>query len=334
MDLTEAESIDSLIRARTQFELNISLNNLNGKLKDYIFGIKDLFLEIISNCEMLIDFTDDLADNKVSTYPELKIKLATIEKKLTKLLYTRKVAALAEEGIQIGVIGPANSGKSSLINRFMLEDKILVSDIPGTTRDTIKNILEIGGYRIIMIDTAGFLTPENSLDEAAIEKTWKIIDKTFFNLVVLDSSTPLTDEISSVLQKLAGYKNLFLLNKSDLPLRTDTDRIIEITGIDPLCISVKTGDNLEQLSGKIIDIIKEMGMVESDVPVLLKERYENLILSIASNIKKIDKLFSENEIPEIITIELKETLELLFEITGEIVNEDILDNIFSGFCIG
>lgn len=336
LDLAQAEATIDLIRAKSKSGLSSALANLEGRLSRAIREYRQELLRILAHCEAAIDFPDE--EIQVLSPTEIKNIVIDVKNNLKALIASHHQGRIFQEGLKTIILGKPNVGKSSLLNALAGEERAIVTNIPGTTRDLIEEFINLGGIPLQLIDTAGIRPTEDLVEKIGVEKTKAILQDGDLALLVLDAGTGITeqDELIFSLVEKAEIPLLVLLNKIDLadPV-LDTQNIRNsFPQVEVLGISALTGYGIPGLTEKITKMM-ELGAVTADPSALLTRRrhVESLTIGVQHLREVINGL--ELGLPEdFLTIDLKGAWEALGEITGETIGEDVLDKIFAEFCIG
>ncbi len=333
IDLLQAESVIDIINAKSEREAKNGIQQLEGFLSNEITKIKKEIMDVMVNIEVAIDYpeydVDDVTNKQIS---EMLIKVKSMLEKLEKSFDNGK---FLKEGIKTAIIGTPNAGKSSLLNAILKEDRAIVTEYEGTTRDTIEEFVNINGIPLKLVDTAGIRDAKDEVEKIGIIKSKEVANDADLIIAIFDASKELTKEDLEILELIKGKKAIILLNKTDLPRKLminneklkDADaKIIEIsalnkTGIDDLYNEITKMFDLNQIN------------LDQDV-VITNVRQKNLIEKALSSVKKAEETMSKKMPIDIIAIFIKEILEELGNITGEIATDDIIDEIFSKFCLG
>lgn len=333
IDLSQAESIIDIIHAKTNKESAASMNQLKGHLSQEINAIREKTLEIITDVEALIDYPE--YDIEEVTNDKAMNVLLQIQRKLEKLEKSFDVGKIIKEGIISTIIGKPNSGKSSLLNAILKEERAIVTDIKGTTRDVIEEYIEVEGIPIKIIDTAGIRDSKDVVETIGIEKSREMADRADIVIAIFDSSSKLEKEDEEILNIIKDKKAILVLNKIDLnqnilkqekKLLDSQKEIIEISALNK--------EGIDKVLNKIIEMFKA-NEIKLDGEVLITNvRHKNLISKAIISTKTAIEDIRKNMPLDIISINIKEILEKLGEITGENVSEDIINNIFKKFCLG
>ena len=333
IDLLQAESVIDVINAKSEKEAKTGIKQLEGVLSKKIKEIKQEILDVMVNVDVSIDYPEyDVEDVTNSQISEM---LESVQTKLEILEKSFDNGKLIKEGIKTAIIGKPNAGKSSLLNAILKEDRAIVTEYEGTTRDTIEEFVNIEGVPLKLIDTAGIRDAKDEVEKIGIKKSKEIANDADLVIAIFDSSKELTKEDIEILNIIKNKKSIVLLNKADLNsvLNENDERFKKITE-NVLKISALNGEGLEKLYALISKMFSlEEINVDNDV-IITNLRHKNLISKAIENVKKAKKTVEENMPIDIIAIFIKDILEDLGNITGEIVTDDIINEIFSKFCLG
>lgn len=333
IDLLQAESVIDVINAKSEKEAKTGIKQLEGVLSKKIKEIKQEILDVMVNVDVSIDYPEyDVEDVTNSQISEM---LDSVQTKLEILEKSFDNGKLIKEGIKTAIIGKPNAGKSSLLNAILKEDRAIVTEYEGTTRDTIEEFVNIEGVPLKLIDTAGIRDAKDEVEKIGIKKSKEIANDADLVIAIFDSSKELTKEDIEILNIIKNKKSIVLLNKADLNsvLNENDERFKKITE-NVLKISALNGEGLEKLYALISKMFSlEEINVDNDV-IITNLRHKNLISKAIENVKKAKKTVEENMPIDIIAIFIKDILEDLGNITGEIVTDDIINEIFSKFCLG
>ncbi len=333
IDLLQAESVIDVINAKSEKEAKTGIKQLEGVLSKKIKEIKQEILDVMVNVDVSIDYPEyDVED---VTNAEISTMLDSVQVKLENLEKSFDNGKLIKEGIKTAIIGKPNAGKSSLLNAILKEDRAIVTEYEGTTRDTIEEFVNIEGVPLKLIDTAGIRDTKDEVEKIGIKKSKEIANDADLVIAIFDSSRDLTKEDIEILDITKNKKSIILLNKSDLnSVLTENDsRFKEITE-NVIKISALNGEGLEKLYSLISKMFSlEEINVDNDV-IITNLRHKNLISRAIENVKKAKDTVEQNMPIDIIAIFVKDILEDLGNITGEIVTDDIINEIFAKFCLG
>ena len=333
IDLSQAESIIDLINAKTDKEAQASFDQLQGNLSREIENIRGKLLDIMSDIEASIDYPE--YDIEETTNDKAINLLNNIKKSLVKLEKSFESGKILKEGVKTVIVGRPNAGKSSLLNTLLNEDRAIVSDYEGTTRDTIEEFININGIPLKIIDTAGIRNTEDFVEKIGVEKAIKLIKDADLVISIFDCSKKLNEEDYKILDLIKNKKNIILLNKCDLSQK-NSETINYITNKNKTVIkaSMKTKMGIEKLYEKITEMFKQNELNIHDGIIVTNVRHKNLVHKTIESINKAENSIIEKMPIDITSICIKDALESLGEITGNDVSEDIINTIFSKFCLG
>ena len=333
IDLLQAESVIDVINAKSEKEAKTGIKQLEGILSKKIKEIKQEILDVMVNVDVSIDYpeydVDDVTNNQIlDMLSSVKVKLSNLEKSFDN-------GKLIKEGIKTAIIGKPNAGKSSLLNAILKEDRAIVTEYEGTTRDTIEEFVNIEGIPLKLIDTAGIRDAKDEVEKIGIAKSKEIAENADLIIAIFDSSKELVEDDIEILDIIKGKKSIIVFNKSDLNsvLDENDDRFKQITP-NIIKISALNGEGLEKLYQKVTEMfsLNEINL-DNDV-IITNLRHKNLISKAIENVEKARQTVEDNMPIDIIAIFIKDILEDLGNITGEFITDDIINEIFSKFCLG
>ncbi len=330
IDLTEAEAVMDLIDSKTENSRKLAVASLEGSLKKYINSFRDKLKHVLANIEVNIDYPE-YYDIEEVTKKELKEVITELEKDLQNLVTKSEERQIIKNGIKTIIIGRPNVGKSSILNRFLKEDKAIVTDIEGTTRDIVEGSIIFDGIELSLIDTAGIRDTDNLAEKIGVEKSLSLIDNANLIIVVLNSSEELNENDKFILDKVKDKNPIIVLNKNDLPSKIDKDKL-DFKHI--VTTNTNTIDGIDPLKEEIKSMFKLSEIEEDDYTYLANERQLTLAKQALKSLSDAKVSLESDEPVDIIEIDLKEVFDILGSITGESYSDELLDELFANFCVG
>lgn len=327
IDLIEAEGIMNLIEAQTEETRNLSINQLSGKVSSLIRNLRNDLVQMISQIEVNIDYPE-YEDIEHLTNSTILPSLLKFKETLTEIILKSKTGKLLNEGIRVSIIGRPNVGKSSLLNQLLEEEKAIVTDIPGTTRDIVEGKINLDGLLLNIIDTAGIRETMDQVEKIGVHKSLSMIDQSDLVLLVLNNNEPLQEEDTILLQKIQKKPYIIVINKIDLESR------LKIEDPSIVRLSAKTGENLEILAKKIKELFHMEKISTSDFNYLSNARSISLLKKADKKIEEAIELINNSSPIDMVELEIRESWNFLGEIIGETYQEELLDELFSRFCLG
>lgn len=335
MDLSEAEAVADLIASNTKASHKLALNQMRGGFKNDINKLREELVNFASLIELELDFSQE--DVEFANIDRLNDLVSTIEIQLTDLVKSFKIGNVIKNGLPIVIVGKPNSGKSTLLNCLLNEEKAIVSSIPGTTRDYIEDQININGIKCRFIDTAGIRKTEDKIENLGIKKTYEKIEEAEIILYLIDKSTlddkNIDDHIIEIdkIKKDFKEKEIFvLINKCDISTKILDDNLVSLSALQ---ISAKMGLNIDKLIERISSYMSKLSIDSYNV-IVTNSRHLDLLSKTLDEIKKIKLSIKQNISSDLLSIDIKQASYFLGELTGEISNDELLGNIFSKFCIG
>ncbi len=329
MDLAQAESVMDLIRAKTDKAANIAVKQLNGSLSVLINSIRQEILEALAQVEVNIDYPE-YDDVETMTSQMLIEKTAHFQALLTHLLATAKRGKILREGLKTAIIGRPNVGKSSLLNQLLREEKAIVTDIAGTTRDVITEFANIGGVPLELIDTAGIRETEDIVEKIGVERSVKTLKEADLILLVLDASSALTKKDVELLKLSTSSHRIILLNKTDLPEKIEWNQLPE--GF--IRISALNNENLDAVEEKINALFFAGSMDAKDATVLSNARHIGLVEKALAALTEANAGLAAGLPVDLVQVDVTRCWQILGEITGEAAPDELITQLFSQFCLG
>ena len=330
VDLTQAEAVMDIIRAKTDKAMNIAVKQLDGSLSDLINNTRQEILNTLAQVEVNIDYPE-YDDVEEATTEIIREKTSEFEALLINLLKTARRGKILREGISTAIIGRPNVGKSSLLNNLLREEKAIVTDIEGTTRDVIEEYVNINGVPLKLVDTAGIRETEDIVEQIGVERSKKALKEADLVLLVLNASEPLTDQDRQLLEISQDSNRIILLNKVDLPEKIEIDQLPE----DHIKISVLKNQNIDQIEDRINALFFEnAGLVEQDATYLSNARHISLIEKAVESLQAVNEGLALGMPVDLLQVDLTRTWEILGEITGDAAPDELITQLFSQFCLG
>ncbi len=325
IDLLEAESVMDLINAKTDTARKMAINGVDGKLSKKINNIRDLGLDLISNIEVNIDYPE-YEDIEIMTIDKVRDFSKKLNNQIDELLKDSENGKLIKEGINTVIIGRPNVGKSSILNKLLNEDKAIVTDIPGTTRDVVEGSIRVNGILVNFLDTAGIRETDNKVEKIGVDKSLSLIKDADLVLFVLNNNDKFTKEDEELLEKTKNKKRIIVINKMDLD--TKLDKEFEDA------VKISANEDVEPLLKKINELFELDKINNGDMTYLSNIRTINLL----KQAKKISKELItslDNDLPiDMLEIDIRNILDLLGEITGQKYDNELIDRLFANFCLG
>ena len=328
IDLTEAEGVMNLINSKTDISRKIALNQVGGKVSNMISQLRDELAGIIANIEVNIDYPE-YEDIEEMTIDKINSNLSELESKIDKILRESKNGEVLTSGIKTVIVGKPNVGKSSLLNRLIGEDKAIVTDIRGTTRDSVEATLRIDNLILNLIDTAGIRKTEDVVESIGVDKSLKLIDEADLILFVVNYNEKLSHDDIVILDKLKGKNYITIVNKTDLEKKIDDDKLSNV-----VYVSALNDDNIGEIGNKIKKLFNLEKIETTDLTYLTSARSGAILRKVLESVKAVRKGIEENYPIDMVEIDLKDIWNLLGEIIGESYDEELLDQLFSRFCVG
>ena len=329
LDLTQAEAVLDIIRAKTDASLRAALGQLDGRLSSSLNKIRDELISISANIEASIDFPDD--DIEIISGAKVRERLGSVKQEISRLLETADRGIILREGISCVICGKPNVGKSSMLNALIGRERAIVTHIPGTTRDSIEEFVNILGIPFKLTDTAGITPTEDIVEREGVLRSREHIESADLVLLLLDASSRLTGEDRVLIEDTKCRQRIIVLNKIDLARKLS---LATAKGETVAEVSAKSGEGISGLKEKMSEKVFGGGVRATEGAVVTNARQKDALRrsceSLGEAIRAVDGKLS----PELIAIELRESLDCIGEMVGETVTDDILDKVFSQFCIG
>ena len=332
IDLSQAEAVMDIIQGKTEKSISLSLEQLRGDLRDKIGNFKKALLDVTAHVNVVLDYPEEGIDDPLPS--NLRENLENVYAEADRLISSYDKGKKIKEGIKTVIAGKPNVGKSTLLNSLLKEERAIVTHIPGTTRDVIEEIINIKGIPLVLTDTAGIRKTEDIVENIGVEKSKKFIENADLVLLVLDASRELESEDRDVIEEIQNNnkKTIVLLNKIDLERKIELDEF----GLENILeISAKDNIGIEDMEERIYSYIVEEKVEDSSEKLIITNiRHKTALEKTKDAIRNIFETIDAGMPMDLISVDLKEALDSLSEITGEISSEDILDHVFGNFCVG
>lgn len=329
INLMEAESISDLIEAKTEKASNLALNGLRGKTTKIISSLREKMVTLLANIEVNIDYPeyqDELQITKTNITPVL----TNIKEELLNIIDESQNSKIIKNGINIAIIGRPNVGKSSILNAILEENKAIVTDISGTTRDIVEGSVVYNGIALNFIDTAGIRETEDIVEKIGVEKSREVQKKADITILVLNNNEKIAEEDIELIESIKSQKAIVFVNKTDLPCKLNRGEL----PYEIMKGSTKNGEGIEELKKKILDMFAVSDLANKDLAYLSNSRQIGLARRALKNIEHVIEENQNNVPVDMLSIEIKEAWEELGKLIGESYEDELVDNIFSRFCLG
>lgn len=327
IDLTESEAVNDLINTKTDKARQIVINNLKGTTSNKIRDLREKLIKIISNIEVNIDYPE-YQDIEEITIDKIKKEIDSIEQDLENIIKNSENSKMITNGINVAIIGRPNVGKSSILNKLIEEDKAIVTNIPGTTRDIVEATYNLNGINLNLIDTAGIRETEDIVEKIGVQKSKKALDDADLVLLILNNNENLTKEDQELLEISKNKQRIIVINKTDL------EKKLYIKEKNIVYTNTIEENGIETLLNKISEIYKLEKLETNDFYYVSTLEQLNRIKQTRENIKDIKQGLKEKLPIDMLEIDLKQIWQILGEIIGETYTEELLDNLFKNFCVG
>ena len=334
IDLSQAEAVMDLIRSKTDRAMNVALGQMDGKLSRLIATLRQSLLEILAQVEVNIDYPE-YDDVEEMTLPMIIEKSTWVRREIEKLLQTSVQGKILREGLSTVIVGRPNVGKSSLLNSLVQENKAIVTEVAGTTRDIIEEYVNVRGVPLKLVDTAGIRETEDIVERIGVERSRKVLKQADLILLVLNHSDELTIEDERLFEAIHGMDFIVVINKTDLEKKIDSIRVQELAGNRKIVTtSLLQEEGVDQLEEAIASLFFEGSLDSSDLTYVSNARHIALLHQAKHTIE--DAINAAHAVVPIdmIQIDVTRTWEILGEITGDTVEESLIDQLFSQFCLG
>ncbi len=341
MDLSQAEAVIDIIKAKSDLSLEIAEGQRAGRLGDSIREIRDALLDILAQMAVDIDYPDEDYEDEGGSYGELIDQLRWLHSDVDDLLDTASIGRIAREGVRAVIVGKPNAGKSSLMNAILGEGRVIVTDVPGTTRDTVEESASMGGIPIVLVDTAGLRDSDDKVEQIGIERTTQAIAGADLVILVVDGSQKFDDEdykVISFIEKMRKDNMLVVINKEDLGQTITEETVLNrLPGVRIISTSL-VGKGAIEAAKKVSEAIAEIfdlnGINVKETNIVTNERHVHLLRKASIEIDEAINMLQRGEPVEVAELAAHYAYEALGKIIGEEVGEDVLNRVFSKFCLG
>ena len=335
LDLSQSEAVMDLIRAKTDKSMKVALNQLDGNLSHLIRKLRKDILDVLAQVEVNIDYPEYDAVEEMTT-KMLKEKATEIRQRIEALLKTAKQAKVLREGLATAIIGRPNVGKSSLLNSLLHEDKAIVTNVAGTTRDVIEEYVNVDGVPLKLIDTAGIRDTKDQVEKIGVERSRKALDAADLILLLIDNSEELTAEDRELLEATKDKQRIVILNKTDLPNKVDRSELKKLVGSDKLIeTSIVKNEGMNKLGETISKMFFEEGIENNQNSVMVTNaRHIGLLHQADDALGDVLKGIAAGMPVDLVQIDMTRCWDLLGEITGDSYQDELLDQLFRQFCLG
>lgn len=330
IDLVKSEAVMDIIDSKTEEANKLALSQLTGTTSNMIHSFREKLKQLLASIEVNIDYPE-YHDIEVITKEQVSSEIVKMKQELEKVIKESKNSTLIKEGIKTVIVGRPNVGKSSILNKLLEQDKAIVTDIAGTTRDIVEGEINLDGILLNIIDTAGIRSTDDVVEKIGVEKSISMIEDADLVIVVLNNNEPLTAEDKEILSKTKEKQRIIVINKTDLPTNID---ISKENLKNVVHTNANTVEGIKQLKSKIIELFQLETLKTKDYTYLSNARQISLAKKAYQSLKEAETGLNNNLPIDMVEIDLKETFDLLGEIIGETYSEEILDHLFANFCVG
>jgi len=325
IDLAQAESVLDVVQAKTAASLRVAVQGLGGRLSQSLKEVRSQLMGVLAYLTARIDFPEDEIEGQ-----EVVPTLEGARQMLKELISSAEAGVVYRQGVRTAIVGRTNVGKSSLLNCLLRQSRAIVTPVPGTTRDTLEEVVNLKGVPFVLVDTAGIVQSKDLVEALGVERSRRAIEQADFVLLVIDTSEPLKDPDREIIDLLAGKEVVVVANKSDLPGQADLDGL----PWPKVSTSALTGDGLEGLEERMVDCVLGGRVFTSDALLVSNPRHKSALERAQSHLEQALSSIEAQMPDDFVTIDLTAALNALGEITGETVTDELLETIFSNFCVG
>ena len=328
-----SEAVIDVIRAKTDKTFDVAMNQLEGIFSDRIKEIRKKLVDILVNVTVNIDYPDE--DIEQITYEKLNQDLTEVKSDISKLLASAETGKIIQNGLAVAIIGKPNVGKSSLMNSLLRESRAIVTEIPGTTRDTIEEHLSVKGIPVRLTDTAGIRETSDIIEKIGIERSKESFHQADLVIFILDSSKDFSEEDREIMELIDEEKTIVILNKIDLPAKIDEQAVKEILpDVSVMRASMETQEGIADIEQKIVSMVYNGKVSQNNNLIVTNVRHKDILVKAEKSLQDAISMTGMGEALEFIEIDINSAYESLGEIIGETVQDDIINEVFSRFCLG
>lgn len=333
LDLSQAEAVIDIIKAKTDRSFDVAMSQLEGALSLRVTEIRQKLLDLLVDITVNIDYPDE--DIEELTYDKIEENILLIGEMIEKLLSTADTGRMIREGIRVAIVGKPNVGKSSLMNSLLRETRAIVTEIPGTTRDTIEEAISIRNIPVYLVDTAGIRETSDEVERLGIERSKATFNEADFIIFIMDGSSAISDEDREIASYLDGRDSVVLINKNDLERGFTNDDVRELVN-DPVIIetSLINNEGIEEIENHIEELVYGGELSQHDSTMVNNVRHIELLKQSRDSLRDAMEMTLAREALDFIEVDVRNAYDLLGEITGETVSDDIINEVFARFCLG
>lgn len=333
LDLSQAEAVIDIIKAKTDRSFDVAMSQLEGALSLRVTEIRQKLLDLLVDITVNIDYPDE--DIEELTYDKIEENILLIGEMIEKLLSTADTGRMIREGIRVAIVGKPNVGKSSLMNSLLRETRAIVTEIPGTTRDTIEEAISIRNIPVYLVDTAGIRETSDEVERLGIERSKAAFNEADFIIFIMDGSSAISDEDREIASYLDGKDSVVLINKNDLERGFTNDDVRELVN-DPVIIetSLINNEGIEEIENHIEELVYGGELSQHDSTMVNNVRHIELLKQSRDSLRDAMEMTLAREALDFIEVDVRNAYDLLGEITGETVSDDIINEVFARFCLG
>lgn len=333
LDLSQAEAVIDIIKAKTDRSFDVAMSQLEGALSMKVTEIRQKLLDLLVDITVNIDYPDE--DIEELTYEKIEENILLIGEMIEKLLSTADTGRMIREGIRVAIVGKPNVGKSSLMNSLLRETRAIVTEIPGTTRDTIEEAISIKNIPVYLVDTAGIRETSDEVERLGIERSKAAFNEADFIIFIMDGSSPISDEDREIAGYLDGRNSVVLINKNDLGRGFTNDDVRELI-TDPVIIetSLINDEGIDEIENHIEELVYGGELSQHESTMVNNIRHIELLQQSRDSMRDAMEMTLAGEALDFIEVDVRNAYDLLGEITGETVSDDIINEVFARFCLG